>query len=81
MLPTLVTALVLSGACLAHGDHGAHSQKPIVSDNANWMTKHMAGKSKSRRSGDNPPGRTVVVGPWCPTIESTGSIRLDVSVC
>ncbi|KAI2602333.1 putative calcium ion binding protein [Hypoxylon sp. NC1633] len=26
---------------LGHGDHGA-SQKPMVDENANWMTKHMA---------------------------------------
>ena len=30
----------------AHGDHG-HSQKPMVDENANWMTKHMAGTSRS----------------------------------
>lgn len=44
MLRTLITALALSGASLAHGDHGEHSQKPMVDENANWMTKHMAGK-------------------------------------
>lgn len=43
MFRSLVTALALSGASLAHGDHGDHSQKPIVDENANWMTKHMAG--------------------------------------
>lgn len=49
MLRSFITALALSGAALAHGDHGeegghAHGQKPIVSENANWMTKHMAGE-------------------------------------
>lgn len=44
MLSTLVTALALSSACLAHGDHGERSQRPIVDENANWMTKHMAGQ-------------------------------------
>jgi hypothetical protein len=28
---------------LAHGSHGSGSQKPIVDENANWMTRHMAG--------------------------------------
>ncbi|KAJ4414560.1 hypothetical protein N0V82_007855 [Gnomoniopsis sp. IMI 355080] len=42
MLSAILTTLALGGACLAHGDHGEHSQKPIVSENANWMTKHMA---------------------------------------
>ena len=28
----------------AHGDHGSGSQKPMVPDDANWMTKHMAGE-------------------------------------
>ncbi|TDZ74556.1 putative calcium-binding protein [Colletotrichum trifolii] len=37
---TLNIALVaLASRALAHGDH---SQKPIVDENANWMTKHMA---------------------------------------
>ncbi|KAI0025285.1 hypothetical protein F4780DRAFT_722988 [Xylariomycetidae sp. FL0641] len=41
MRPTIiVTASLLSGA-LAHGDHSG-SQKPMVDDNANWMTRHMA---------------------------------------
>lgn len=44
MQSTLVSVLALAGACLAHGDHGEHSQKPIVAEDANWMTKHMAGK-------------------------------------
>jgi len=38
----------LAGHALAHGDHSnggeRRSQKPIVDQNANWMTKHMAGK-------------------------------------
>lgn len=45
MQSTLVSVLALTGACLAHGEHGEHSQKPIVAEDANWMTKHMAGKS------------------------------------
>lgn len=44
MQSTLVSVLALTGACLAHGDHGEHSQKPIVAEDASWMTKHMAGK-------------------------------------
>lgn len=42
MLLTLVAALFLGKMCLAHGDHGDHGQKPIVDENASWMTKHMA---------------------------------------
>ncbi|KAG6360588.1 hypothetical protein INS49_011650 [Diaporthe citri] len=42
MLATIVFALALSKACLAHGDHGDHGQKPIVDENASWMAKHMA---------------------------------------
>ncbi|KAL1865171.1 hypothetical protein Daus18300_007297 [Diaporthe australafricana] len=42
MLATLVFALALGKTCLAHGDHGDHGQKPIVDENATWMTKHMA---------------------------------------
>lgn len=46
MLRALITTLALSGATFAHGDHehGDHGQKPIVDENANWMTRHMAGK-------------------------------------
>ncbi|KUI67361.1 hypothetical protein VM1G_03307 [Cytospora mali] len=44
MLSSLVVALALSGACLAHGDHGDNGQKPMVDENADWMTKHMAGE-------------------------------------
>lgn len=44
MLATLVLALALGKTCLAHGDHGDHGQKPIVDENASWMTKHMAGE-------------------------------------
>jgi hypothetical protein len=36
--------LGLVGNVLAHGSHGDHGQKPMVADDANWMTKHMAGK-------------------------------------
>ena len=35
--------LGVAGTVLAHGDHAAVGQKPIVDDSANWMTKHMAG--------------------------------------
>ncbi|KAG8160553.1 hypothetical protein KVR01_010089 [Diaporthe batatas] len=42
MLSTLVFALALGKVCLAHGDHGDHGQKPVVDENASWMTKHMA---------------------------------------
>lgn len=48
MQSTLVSFLALTGACLAHGDHGEHSQKPIVAEDANWMTKHMAGEFYER---------------------------------
>lgn len=51
MLFTIVTALALGGACLAHGDHGDHGQKPIVDEHANWMTRHMAGKQTTRGGG------------------------------
>lgn len=51
MLSTIVTALALGGACLAHGDHGDHGQKPIVDEHANWMTRHMAGKQTARGVG------------------------------
>lgn len=47
----LSSGLVLAGMAghaLAHGDHSndgeRRSQKPIVDQNADWMTKHMAGK-------------------------------------
>lgn len=34
-------SLALAGTALAHGDHSG--QAPMVADDANWMTKHMAG--------------------------------------
>ncbi|KAI0156290.1 hypothetical protein BJ166DRAFT_555246 [Pestalotiopsis sp. NC0098] len=37
----LAATLALAGGAVAHGDHGG-SQKPIVNQNADWMTKHMA---------------------------------------
>ncbi|CAI4210852.1 unnamed protein product [Parascedosporium putredinis] len=40
ILPTL--AILVAGTC-AHGDHGSGSQQPAVADDANWITKHMAG--------------------------------------
>jgi hypothetical protein len=45
MLLNLVFALALGKACFAHGGHGDHGQKPVVDENASWMTKHMAGLS------------------------------------
>ncbi|KAF4776973.1 hypothetical protein CPAR01_15694 [Colletotrichum paranaense] len=36
-----LAALALASRALAHGG-GDHSQKPIVDENADWMTKHMA---------------------------------------
>ncbi|KAI4597880.1 hypothetical protein KJ359_004157 [Pestalotiopsis sp. 9143b] len=38
----LAATLALAGGAVAHGDHGGGSQKPIVDQNADWMTKHMA---------------------------------------
>jgi hypothetical protein len=38
-------ALGLAGLALAHG--GAHEQKPVVAEDANWMTKHMAGTCRT----------------------------------
>ncbi|KAK3314691.1 hypothetical protein B0H66DRAFT_627390 [Apodospora peruviana] len=44
----LLAAAGLAGRALAHGDHSgaggsmAHSQKPMVGENASWMEKHMA---------------------------------------
>lgn len=37
--------LGVAGMALGHGDHDVHSQRPIVDENANWMTKHMAGET------------------------------------
>ncbi|KAI0384724.1 putative calcium ion binding protein [Hypomontagnella monticulosa] len=37
----VAAAAGLVGRVLSHGDHGG-SQQPIVDQNANWMTKHMA---------------------------------------
>jgi len=37
---TIIAATSLLMGALAHS---THEQKPIVPDNANWMTKHMAG--------------------------------------
>ncbi|KAK7756370.1 hypothetical protein SLS62_001596 [Diatrype stigma] len=38
---TILVAAGLFCQAIAHGDHGG-SQKPMVDDNADWMTKHMA---------------------------------------
>lgn len=40
--PFLLT-LALAGSAVAHGDHGG--QAPMVNEDADWMTKHMAGTS------------------------------------
>ncbi|KAI0202698.1 putative secretory pathway protein Ssp120 [Astrocystis sublimbata] len=40
MRSTVIVAASLFTGVLGHG--GAHEQKPIVPDDANWMTKHMA---------------------------------------
>lgn len=37
----LFLSVAFATAVFAHGN--AHSQKPIVDPNADWMTKHMAG--------------------------------------
>ncbi|KAI0130282.1 hypothetical protein BJ170DRAFT_308834 [Xylariales sp. AK1849] len=42
MRSTILMTLSLVAGALAHGDHGSGSQKPMVDENANWMTKHMA---------------------------------------
>ncbi|KAI9158312.1 carboxypeptidase [Paramyrothecium foliicola] len=39
MRTAILLCSLLAGSVTAHG---GHSQKPIVPDNANWMTKHMA---------------------------------------
>ncbi|KAK7947896.1 calcium-binding protein [Apiospora aurea] len=41
MRSTILVTLSLLGGALAHGDHGG-SQKPMVDEKADWMTKHMA---------------------------------------
>jgi hypothetical protein len=41
----IAVGLVFAGAAVAHGDHSG--QAPIVADDANWMTKHMAGKRQT----------------------------------
>ncbi|KAI0809523.1 putative secretory pathway protein Ssp120 [Xylaria sp. FL0064] len=38
----LSTIIVTAGLLTGVFGHGSHDQKPIVPDNANWMTKHMA---------------------------------------
>jgi len=63
----LVAAAGLAGCALGHGDHGgggAHSQKPVVGEDASWMEKHMAGMSQSNPSF--PPTkhlRDTITGP------------------
>lgn len=36
--------LTLLGLASAHGDHAQSGGAPAVDENADWMTKHMAGK-------------------------------------
>ena len=45
MQTTLIYGFAIVAGVLAHGDHGK-SQKPEVPANADWITKHMAGKSQ-----------------------------------
>lgn len=40
---TLISATLI-GLAAAHGDHARTDGAPEVDENANWMTKHMAGK-------------------------------------
>jgi hypothetical protein len=37
----ILLSVAFATTVFAHG--GAHSQKPVVDANADWMTKHMAG--------------------------------------
>jgi len=37
----VLLSVAFATTVFAHG--GAHSQKPVVDANADWMTKHMAG--------------------------------------
>lgn len=49
MRHALLVAVGLLGRAFAHGDHsdsGSSSQQPLVGENADWMTKHMAGMSR-----------------------------------
>jgi hypothetical protein len=40
----LAIALGVAQLALAHGDHSSdREQQPMVDENANWMTRHMAG--------------------------------------
>ena len=44
---SLLIAAGALGRVLAHGDHSKRdSQKPMVDNKADWMTKHMAGMSR-----------------------------------
>ncbi|KAH8906736.1 putative calcium ion binding protein [Coniochaeta sp. PMI_546] len=43
MRPLSLIIFSLAGrTVLGHGDHGDHGQKPLVGEDASWMTKHMA---------------------------------------
>lgn len=41
---TIIGAAIISLAT-AHGDHSKTNGAPEVDENADWMTKHMAGRS------------------------------------
>ncbi|KAI0853784.1 hypothetical protein F5Y00DRAFT_59807 [Daldinia vernicosa] len=41
MRATILAVAGLASQVLGHGDHGG-SQKPMIGENANWITKHMA---------------------------------------
>lgn len=55
MYTIYLATMALAGSALAHG--GDHSQKPIVDENADWMTKHMAGMPlpQTKLSAPSPP--------------------------
>jgi hypothetical protein len=36
--------------------HGGHSQQPVVSPDADWATRHMAGKYYARKGRNNLDG-------------------------
>ncbi|KAI0179925.1 putative calcium ion binding protein [Hypoxylon sp. FL1284] len=42
MRSVILVATGLACRVFAHGDHSSGSQKPLVDENASWMTKHMA---------------------------------------
>jgi hypothetical protein len=50
LIRLLATAGLLATAALAHGDHAA-STKPEVDENADWITRHMAGENNTTTDG------------------------------